>query len=170
MPGLPGLTKTSASVPVLPRNSTRTVPCCTVKRPVTNAWRRLVLTLMRAEACLSNFAMVTVQSSSPQRLRCSNSSTSPLQRAGEAYRRTPRGRGARRQRPRAIRASWRPQGRGASFRSDLQALDAARGGHVAAVLAGEARDGNVLAALAVSGCHLVAGRSGHLAADRKSVV
>src|SRR3546814_5477486 len=67
-------------------------------------------------------------------------------RAGEAYRRTPRGRGARRQRPRAIRASWRPQGRGASFRSDLQALDAARGGHVAAVLAGEARDGHVLAA------------------------
>src|SRR3546814_106701 len=85
-------------------------------------------------------------------------------RAGEAYRRTPRGRGARRQRPLAIRASWRPQGRGASFRSDLQALDAARGGHVAAVLAGEARDGHVLAALAVSGCHLVAGRSGHLAA------
>src|SRR3546814_9183981 len=63
-----------------------------------------------------------------------------------------------------MRASWRPQGRGASFRSDLQALDAARGGHVAAVLAGEARDGHVLAALAVSGCHLVAGRSGHLAA------
>src|SRR3546814_5276975 len=56
------------------------------------------------------------------------------------------------------------QGWGASFRSDLQAFDAARGGHVAAVLAGEARDGHVFAALAVCGGHLVAGRGGHLAA------
>src|SRR3546814_9649298 len=92
--------------------------------------------------------------SSDLRLRCSNSSTSPPRRAGEACRRTWRGR-ARRRRPPAIRASWWPQGWGAPFRSDLQAFDAARGGHVAAVLAGEARYGHVFAALAVCGGHLV---------------
>src|SRR3546814_8165694 len=98
--------------------------------------------------------------SSDLRLRCSNSSTSPPRRAGEACRRTWRGR-ARRRRPPAIRASWWPQGWGASFRSDLQAFDAARGGHVAAVLAGEARDGHVFAALAVCGGPLVARSEAH---------
>src|SRR5690606_16982288 len=54
--------------------------------------------------------------------------------------------------------------RRASLRSDLQLLDRARGGHVAAVLAGAAGDRHVLRPLAFAGGRVVAGGASHLAA------
>src|SRR5690606_6187106 len=54
--------------------------------------------------------------------------------------------------------------RRASLRSDLQLLDRARGGHVAAFLAGEACDRHVLRPLTFAGGHVVAGSADHLAA------
>src|SRR5690606_24685592 len=78
--------------------------------------------------------------------------------------RMPRARGTRHRGWPASGASWWHARRRASFRSDLQPLDLARSGHVAAVLAGEAGDGHVFGAFVRSGGHLVAGRAGHLAA------